>query len=266
MIEQIDFSKITDMVFPEPYHHVIPLSYLLRQPQEAQLYSDQQGGFAVYHPNTGFCLAIEADAPLEDWALWLYENRIPLIAGELNLHFRLLQTIGQVVPATAPTQVLCRYEGQDFSYQNSPLPALKKQIAVRQADVRDVEKLFYFYKLSENMEARSIESLRQTVAQDKLFYIHKMGKIISAALTHCETDKAALIGGVYTPAIHRGKGYGKACVHALMTALKAENKVPCLFYEKHNQPAQGLYKGLGFVPHGEWLIAELIYQANSPGT
>jgi predicted GNAT family acetyltransferase len=143
------------------------------------------------------------------------------------------------------------------------LPVLAHGLTVRQADVSDLDKLFYFYKRSEGMEARSIESLKQTIKQDKLFYIQKMGKIISAALTHCETDQAALIGGVYTPPAYRGKGYGKACVHGLLAALKAEGKTPCLFYEKHNAPAKALYTGLGFVPHGEWLIAELIYQAQN---
>ncbi|MBT9549170.1 MAG: GNAT family N-acetyltransferase [Candidatus Sericytochromatia bacterium] len=263
MIQSIPFSEIPLDAFPEPYHDVIALSYLQRQPESAQALAELDQTYAVYHPNTGFCLSTATTSSLEPWATWLYENRIPLIAGELGLHFKLLQTIGQVVPETAPTQVLCRYEAQDFCFQSSPLPVLAHGLTVRQADVSDLDKLFYFYKRSEGMEARSIESLKQTIKQDKLFYIQKMGKIISAALTHCETDQAALIGGVYTPPAYRGKGYGKACVHGLLAALKAEGKTPCLFYEKHNAPAKALYTGLGFVPHGEWLIAELIYQAQN---
>ncbi|MGE3728105.1 MAG: GNAT family N-acetyltransferase [Candidatus Sericytochromatia bacterium] len=261
MIQTIPFSDISKDVFPEPYHDVIALSYLQRQPAQAQLLAGPEQTYAVYHPNTGFCLSTATSSPLEHWATWLYENRIPLMAGELDLHFKLLQTIGQVVPDTAPTQVLCRYEAQDFCFQSSALPVLSHGLTIRQAETADLDKLFYFYKRSEGMEARSIESLKQTIKQDKLFYIQKMGKVISAALTHCETTDAALIGGVYTPPAYRGKGYGKACVHGLLAALKAEGKTPCLFYEKHNAPAKALYKGLGFVPHGEWLIAELIYQA-----
>ncbi|PIQ24952.1 hypothetical protein COW36_06245 [bacterium (Candidatus Blackallbacteria) CG17_big_fil_post_rev_8_21_14_2_50_48_46] len=264
MIEKITLSEIPTNAFPDRYHHSIPLSYLWRKTPDVIWLTDQQGGFACYHPNTGFCMAAPETVDFIPWAKWIFQEKIPLMAGERKLHFRLLQVLGQIIPEEAPIQALCRYEFQDFCLHQTPLSPLDSQLQIQQAEQKDVNRLFYFYKRSETMEARSIESLQQTIQKDKLFYIQKMGKILSASLTHCETPDAALIGGVYTPKANRGKGYGKACVHALMEALKKEGKTPCLFYEQNNQAARALYKSLGYTPYGEWVIAELIYQPNKP--
>ena len=258
MIYTISHADIPAHAFPDTFHHVIPQSFYARQNTEVEWLTDGEENFACYHKNTGFCLTGSVQTTLLSWAQWLYDHRITLLAGERSLHFRLLQTLG-TLGSEAAQEILCRFEFQELCVHNTPLQALTTNLQIKRAERVDAEKLFYFYKRSETMEARSQESLRQTIAQDKLIYIHKMGKILSAALTHCETPDTALIGGVYTPVAYRGKGYAKACVHALMSALKAEQKIPCLFYEQNNQAARALYKSLGFTPYGEWLIAELIY-------
>lgn len=263
MIYSITHSEISADAFPDIFHHVIPRSFYVRHNTEVEWLTDGAGNFACYHPHTGFCLTGSAQNQLLAWAQWLYARKITLMAGERHLHFQLLQTLGTLGTAHETSEILCRFEFQDFCFHNTPLAPLTSAFQIKQATQADTEKLFYFYKCSETMEARSKESLKQTIQQDKLFYIHKLGKIISAALTHCETPEAALIGGVYTPGRYRGKGYAKTCVHALMSALKAEQKIPCLFYEQNNQAARALYKSLGFQAYGEWVIAELIYPTSA---
>lgn len=263
MIHTIHPSELPESAFPDIFHHVIPRSYRERAAKEVVWLTDNQGGFACYQPNTGFSLAVSEAADLNPWALWLYQHRIPLLAGERRLHFRLLQTLGELLSEGSPDQLLCRYEFQNFCYHTSELKPWTESLPVKKAQLKDVEKLYYFYKRSEAMAARSLDSLRHTVQYDKLFFIQKMGKIMTAALTHCENMQAALIGGVYTPKAYRGQGLSKLCMSVLMAALKSEGKIPCLFYEQNNQPARALYQGLGFIPYGEWVIAELIYPSSS---
>src|SRR5690606_21798744 len=110
-----------------------------------------------------------------------------ILAGETHQHYRLLQHLGQFLPADAPLQILCRYEHQDFCIQAQDLPALPPSpLRLKQAEAKDLDKLFYFYQRSETMQVRSRESLLYTIEHNRLFYLHKLGKIVSAALTHCE--------------------------------------------------------------------------------
>lgn len=264
MIHTLDISDLPAFAFPDVFHHVIPRSYRERRTEQVQWLTDNQGGYGCYHPHTGLNLAVPEHTDLAPWALWIYQQRIALLAGERRLHFRLLQALGALLPEDSPDQVLCRYEFQDFCIHSSALKAWDEFLPVKKAQLKDVDKLFYFYKRSETMEARSLESLKETIQNNRLFFIQKMGKILTAALTHCESSQAALIGGVYTPKPYRGQGFSKLCLSVLMAELKSEGKTPCLFFEQNNQAAHALYQSLGFKPYGEWVIAELIYPSHNP--
>lgn len=242
----------------DPLNHIILLSHLQRNDEETQFYAADHS-VGVYHPHTGFGCTAQSEEDITAWAQWIYQNQTPLIAGELNTHYRILQAMGDVIPPNG-IEALCRYEIQVFC----PFPAKLIPVAhlpvVKQGTPQDLEKLYHFYQRAEGMEPRSKNSLLQTLERDRLFYATKMGKIVAAALTHCETDQAALIGGVYTQPAHRGKGYSHACVQALVETLQSAGKTPCLFYEQNNQAAANLYRKMGFTPQGKWIIVELSYQ------
>lgn len=263
MISEIPANEIPQGYFSDPYHHIIAQS-LLQQPRSAtRCFVLDDARYAVYHPDLGFGYANPKQEALEDWARWMCESRLPLIAGELHSHYALLQTMGQILPEDGPLQVLCRYEFQDFCIFTAQATA-PEGVKLKRAKPEDIHKLFHFYEKSETMQARSRENLLHTITHNRLFYLQKTGKIVAAALTHCESEKAALIGGVYTPASYRGKGYAALCMQALMASLQAEHKTPCLFYEKNNQAARRLYQKLGFIPYGEWVVIELTYEDREP--
>lgn len=264
MFKEITPQQIPSSFFNEPFHHVIARSLMQAPRQNSQFFEGPEQRFAAYDPDLGFNYHNPNNQNIEAWAQFLCDQRIPLIAGELHSHYSLLQTMGQILPEDAPIQVMCRYEFQNFLYfkQQAKKPELPST-RLKRAQAKDIERLFQFYERSETMQARSKESLLHTIQNNRLFYLQKTGKIISAALTHCESKKAALIGGVYTPAHYRGKGYGAICMQALMSSLQSDDKVPCLFYEKNNQAAARLYQKLGFQAHGEWVVIELTYHNKS---
>jgi len=263
MFKETTPQHIPSSFFDEPFHHVIARSLMQKPRQDTQFFEGPNHRFAAYDPDLGFNYHNPNNQDLAEWAQFLCDQRIPLIAGELHSHYALLQTMGQILPEDAPLQVMCRYEFQNFLYfnQQAQMPDLPPT-RLKRAQAKDIDRLFQFYERSETMQARSKESLLHTIENNRMFYLQKTGKIISAALTHCESKKAGLVGGVYTPAIYRGKGYGAICMQALMASLQSDDKVPCLFYEKNNRAAARLYQKLGFQDHGEWVVIELTYHTH----
>jgi len=259
MIEQLD--TVEKNTFTDPYHDVMSLS-LQQRPRKASTFyrHSPSGTHASEDPDLGFCLSKAGQKHLQDWAKLIFQKRIPLIAGELQTHFSLLQQIGNIIPPEEKVEVFCRYENQDFVRHHGKPAALDGRYKVKVATAADLNRLFTFYERSEDMKAKSKASLLHTIENNRLVYLQRTGKLVSAALTHCENTTTALIGGVYTPARYRGKGYAAHCMKYLCNALLEEKKTPCLFYEKNNASARALYKKLGFIPHGEWIIIEMIYQ------
>lgn len=264
-IRSLAAEQLSAELFPDPWHHVIQRSLLKHRRELTTYHLGPAGSAGIFEPDLGFGFYDPTGLHTETWARWVNQAQLPMLAGEMHSHYGLLQQMGAVQPEDDPIQIFCRYEAQDFVVLDGALPGVAdSSLKLKQATPADLDKLFYLYSRSETMQARSRESLLHTIRHNKLFYLQKLGKIVSAALTHCETDEAGLIGGVYTPAIYRGKGYGYQCVHGLLSALKEEGKTPVLFYEKNNQPARKLYQKLGFRPYGEWILIELTYQSSPP--
>lgn len=261
MIESIAAAAIPADVFSNPWHHVI-LRSLQRAPRaETACYAGPGPVYGIYDPDMGFGYHNPEQRDLAAWAKTILDARLPMLAGEHHSHYALLQTMGEVIDDNDPVQVFCRYEAQDFVIHEGELPPQPESpLKLKRAEPADVDKLFQFYARSETMQARSRASLLHTITHHRLYYLQKLGKPVSAALTHCESPEAGLIGGVYTPAAFRGKGYGYLCMHALMRSLKADGLRPVLFYEKNNTAARALYRKLGFQAYGEWILIELTYQ------
>lgn len=266
MIHTVDTLNTTD--FSNPYHDVMARSLIARPRQETRFFKHGSNETpAVYDPDLGFSYDNRSQQEMQTWARWICDERIPLLAGELHSHYGLLQTMGQILPTDGSLQAFCRYEFQDFCIYKKEMAAPDtKGIRIKRATPDETAKLFAFYEKSETMKAKSKESLRYTIENNRLFYLQKTGKIVSAVLTHCENSEAALIGGVYTPAKYRGKGYARLCMEMLMHDLIQEGKTPCLFYEKNNDSARRLYQKLGFQLYGDWVVIEMTYQEGEEKT
>ena len=260
MIEPV--AQLQTKNFSNPYHDVMGRSLVTRPRENTRFFLESEHQVpAVYDPDLGFSYDNRPQHDLKKWAQWLCDERIPLLAGELQSHYRLLQTMGEILPTDGSLQAFCRYEFQDFCVFTGEVPSpVLKGLRIKQATSADTDKLFAFYEKSETMKAKSKKSLRYTIENNKLFYLQKTGKIVSSVLTHCESPEAALIGGVYTPEKYRGKGYARICMEVLMDAIQKEGKTPCLFYEKNNTSAKQLYQKLGFQPYGDWVVIEMTYE------
>lgn len=252
MPERIAASKLSSIT-NEPFNQVLINSFIEKPHFQSSIWQGDGNSCAVFYPATGFCLYHPGE-DFESWANWFYQQKINLLAGELKTHYELLKKMAELY---GDEQLECRFEIQDFcilQHEQSPHPA------VSEAKVEDLDKLVAFYAEAEDMADRSKEDLAEILIAGRIFFIEKEDKVISCALTQRESSNAALVGGVYTLPDHRGQGLSQACVGTMCHVLQQENKTPCLFYQQSNQEARMLYSKLGFVYHGDWIVAEIHYK------
>jgi ribosomal protein S18 acetylase RimI-like enzyme len=134
----------------------------------------------------------------------------------------------------------------------------------RRALLADIEPLidFYqhgFYTLT-HLPSRDLwrQRLLDQLLKRDTFIMVERGRVMAAAQRSAETADHAMLGGVATLPMQRGRGYAAAGVGALCAHLfdKGKRRV-CLFYLATNQPAAHLYQRLGFTAGDQWVIARL---------
>ncbi|WP_080873860.1 GNAT family N-acetyltransferase [Oceanobacillus timonensis] len=80
----------------------------------------------------------------------------------------------------------------------------------------------------------------------------EQGTMVASASTTAENSQSAMIVGVGTRPGYERQGYATKCMEKLCTALLAEGKSLCLFYD--NPAAGNIYKRLGFEDIGMWTM------------
>lgn len=111
-------------------------------------------------------------------------------------------------------------------------------------------------EFSQSME--NAETLQKNMENgiSRTYYIEKNDEPVSAVSTTAETHGAAMIVGVCTKKGYEHQGFATACLKKMIGVLRAEHKQPCLFYD--NPEAGKIYKGLGFVTIGLWVMTSFI--------
>jgi RimJ/RimL family protein N-acetyltransferase len=134
----------------------------------------------------------------------------------------------------------------------------------RRALLADIEDLIDFYQRGfytlTHLPSRDLwrQRLLDQLLKRDTFIMVERGRVVAAAQCSAETADHAMLGGIATLPLRRGRGYAAACVGALCAHLfdKGKRRV-CLFYLATNQPAARLYQRLGFTAGDEWVIARL---------
>ncbi|MEK4564687.1 GNAT family N-acetyltransferase [Alkalihalobacillus sp. FSL R5-0424] len=78
------------------------------------------------------------------------------------------------------------------------------------------------------------------------------GEMVATASTISEYKQSAIITGVYTNSLHRGRGFACKLLVQLCLQLLKEGKVPYFFY--NNPKARSLYKKIGMVEACKWRV------------
>ena len=147
----------------------------------------------------------------------------------------------------ASIEYLCDLDQQDFTPTCKPWP-------VRRANLSDFDALCHFYADAEHM-SRTPRAVERPLQDGRVFMIEVENQIVSSVLTNAETKTLAMIGGVFTPPAHRGKGYASTAMVALCRSLIDDGIHPVLYYD--NPAAGGIYRRLGFNDLGLWKSVRL---------
>ncbi|MFD1067794.1 GNAT family N-acetyltransferase [Oceanobacillus locisalsi] len=103
-----------------------------------------------------------------------------------------------------------------------------------------------------NLTKESREDAEKNKTGRTYFIRDEQGTMVASASTTAENSQSAMIVGVGTRPGYERQGYATKCMEKLCTALLAEGKSLCLFYD--NPAAGNIYKRLGFEDIGKWTM------------
>ena len=103
-----------------------------------------------------------------------------------------------------------------------------------------------------NVTVESREHAEKNKTGRTYFIRDEKGTMVASASTTAENSHSAMIVGVCTRPGYERQGYATKCMEKLCTALLAEGKSLCLFYD--NPAAGNIYKRLGFKDIGMWTM------------
>jgi uncharacterized protein len=126
---------------------------------------------------------------------------------------------------------------------------------IRRAGLDDLAKLVAFFSGAGHM-SRSPAGVERPLRNRRVWIALKDGEVVAAALTNAETERLAMVGGVYTAPAWRGRGLSQAVCSALCDELIQTGRQPVLYWE--NPAAGRVYTKLGFRAIGTWRSLRLL--------
>ena len=158
-------------------------------------------------------------------------------------------TANQLPFSCVKTKTVLQFDGPVLTAQaadDAPMPAVYHLIAdaIPGSFLKTKEAYLSFLSDFTFRRNRGSARLKAVLMNDSL---------VACALTAAETDAAAVISGVACNKAQRGKGFGKAAVFAMISALQRERK--SAYVIALNDSAVGFYRSLGFSESGKaaWL-------------
>ncbi len=127
-----------------------------------------------------------------------------------------------------------------FNVQETPAD-LEVKLAVTRGEVRA---LASYYDVQEEEFLRTIRS------HPRVLGLYR-GTMVSAARTNAAARTHAVLGGVHTLRMFRGRGYAKAVSSTWTQEILRRGKIPLLETDVDNAPALHIYRTLGYREFGE---------------
>ncbi|WP_099467058.1 GNAT family N-acetyltransferase [Konateibacter massiliensis] len=128
---------------------------------------------------------------------------------------------------------------------------------VKPADFEDLEEIANLICMDEGLGGHyTVADLTMQLSSrmkenfGRNYIIRQEGNIVCHAATYAEVDNLAVISGVITHPVHRGKGFALTLVSKLCEDLLSEGKQPHLFY--YTESAGYLYNKIGFRSPSGW--------------
>ncbi|MCP8615879.1 GNAT family N-acetyltransferase [Salirhabdus salicampi] len=173
---------------------------------------------------------------------------------------KIISGISSVVNQIMPHVQMQPGKSREFFYAKcEQLQEVEKQyVQVRKGSIVDIPRILELHDQIPEFETREgrQESMTRNMKDgfSRVFYVEEDGEMVSSAMTTAENSMSAMVIGVCTLPGYKRKGYASACMIRLCNELLQEGKQLCLFYD--NPEAGKIYKRLGFVDIGKWVMNE----------
>ncbi|WP_280232644.1 GNAT family N-acetyltransferase [Nocardia cyriacigeorgica] len=106
-----------------------------------------------------------------------------------------------------------------------------------------------------------VEAIRRRILAGSWWLWEDRGEPVSLVARQVPSFGWSRLGPVFTPPIARGNGYARALTAYVAQVIRGESVEVCLFADTDNAVTNRLYRGLGFLPVGEFTAYEF---ANQP--
>lgn len=177
------------------------------------------------------------------------------------------QDVEKIIAYLPNSRVKIYYDYMVFENNTGALSVLKNQhdqFVVRRATQSDLQELVDIeaeYQKEEvltpihefNLSACRANQY-YTLMHQPVYVVQYGGKIIARAQVNGAGKRYEQIGGVFVIPEFRNMHAGCAVMTALMEEIISRGNKPCLYVKKNNDPAQKLYKKLGFSIKDEFTI------------
>ncbi|MCL1631306.1 GNAT family N-acetyltransferase [Sporolactobacillus sp. CPB3-1] len=189
-----------------------------------------------------------ADLDGEAWADVIEQSgQLKQLSGLQNL----VSVIAPHIQTKTGKKQLCFYAKRDLH-----LPVDKKHIHkdVKMLFPEEAEQIVNLRSCCFPDYAEPTEALQKNMDKgiSRTYYIERNNEPVSGVSTTAETGGAAMIIGVCTKKEYEHQGFATSCLLKTISALQAERKQPCLFYD--NPDAGRIYEKAGFVPIDRWMM------------
>lgn len=113
--------------------------------------------------------------------------------------------------------------------------------------IEDAKKLAGLYsELGTANRQVDLDSVRNQLALNPFYGIYDGGELVSVAGVYVTMPEVCIIGGVFTRAAHRGKGFAKLATSAVLEHALRTSSLATLYVRSDNAPAISVYEKLGF--------------------
>ena len=103
-------------------------------------------------------------------------------------------------------------------------------------------------------DAALAAAFKRDLADGNHYALEISGKFVAMAKVTSQGRRFAMLGGVYTIPSERKKGRAAFLVRQIIARQSLAFNGFCLYAKQENAAALALYKSLGFVPRGEYLL------------
>ena len=199
----------------------------------------------------------------------LKNNKIYCVMGDKKGSSLLINSINEIYNGKLPYEnreyLLLKYHPEnlpDFLLEEeNTLPTDFEIVKCNESNLDDLFELQKNYDIVEVIppgkefnELNCKVTLKKNLENQIIYAIKNDSKFVAKAGSNAIGKNFIQLGGVFTDANYRGKGFAKILIKELCKVIREEKKEPVLFVQVKNESAKRAYRQVGFTYQSDYTI------------